>query len=68
MAVFFGLMEGLMAAIWEEGAGVSISAPIERIRYADAIERFGTDRPDMRFGMELATISDVAAASVPYPY
>ena len=60
---FFGLMEGLMAALWKEAIGVEIPLPMERISYPEAIERFGSDRPDRRFGMELATVSDVAAAS-----
>ncbi|MFP6888522.1 MAG: aspartate--tRNA ligase [Nitrospinota bacterium] len=60
---FFGLMEGLMAAIWKETLGIDLSPPFERVPYSEAIERYGTDRPDRRFGMELATISDIAEAS-----
>ncbi len=60
---FFELMEGLMAVIWKETIGVDLSPPFERISYEDAIERYGTDRPDRRLGMEMATISDIAAAS-----
>jgi aspartyl-tRNA synthetase len=37
--------------------------PFKRLSYQEAMERFGTDRPDMRFGMELADISDIAADS-----
>jgi aspartyl-tRNA synthetase len=60
---FFGLMEGLMATIWKEAIGAEIPLPMERISYPEAIERYGSDRPDRRFGMELTTVSDVAAAS-----
>ncbi len=60
---FFGMMEGLMTAIWKETLGVELSPPFARVPYDEAIERYGTDRPDRRFGMELATISDIAEAS-----
>ncbi len=60
---FFGLMEGLVASIWKEIGGVEVATPFERIPYADAIAQYGTDRPDRRFGMKLATFSDVARAS-----
>ncbi len=60
---FFTLMEGLMAAIWKDALGIELSPPFDRVPYPEAIERYGTDRPDRRFGMELATISDIAAAS-----
>lgn len=46
------LTEGLLAALWEEG-GAPIEPPFPRMTYADAMERFGTDRPDLRYGMEL---------------
>ena len=39
-------------------AGVEVDLPIERIAYDDALSRFGTDRPDTRFGMELVELSD----------
>ncbi len=48
----YTLAEGLIAALWKE-AGVSIPIPFPRMRYADAIERYGTDRPDLRYGLEL---------------
>jgi aspartyl-tRNA synthetase len=60
---FFPLMEGLMAAIWKDALGATLSPPFDRVPYLEAIERYGTDRPDRRFGMELATISDIAGAS-----
>ena len=60
---FFALMEGLVARIWKEVGGIEIETPFERVPYADAIAQYGTDRPDRRFGMKLATITDVAGAS-----
>ena len=38
---------------------MDISLPIERLTYAQAMERFGSDKPDMRFGMELQDVSDI---------
>jgi aspartyl-tRNA synthetase len=44
--------EGLVQTLWAEG-GYRLSVPIPRMRYADALERYGTDKPDLRFGLEL---------------
>ncbi|MBI3129134.1 MAG: aspartate--tRNA ligase [Candidatus Tectomicrobia bacterium] len=60
---FFGLMEGLVKLVWKEARGEELKIPFDRIPYKEAVEKYGTDRPDRRFGMELATITDVAAAS-----
>ena len=48
----YTLAEGLIAALWQE-AGVTVALPFPRMRYADAVERYGTDRPDLRYGLEL---------------
>jgi aspartyl-tRNA synthetase len=48
----FSLTEGLLAALWQE-AGHEIPATFERLRYEEAIERFGSDRPDTRYALEL---------------
>jgi aspartyl-tRNA synthetase len=53
-----GFGEGMVAAIWAE-AGVGIETPIERMRYADAMERFGSDKPDLRFGLEIFDATEV---------
>jgi aspartyl-tRNA synthetase len=47
-----GFGEGMVRAIWEE-AGLGVELPIPRMRYADAMERYGSDKPDLRFGLEL---------------
>ena len=44
--------EGMVVALWKE-AGISVAPPFERMRYADAMERYGSDRPDLRYGLEL---------------
>jgi aspartyl-tRNA synthetase len=53
----YSLTEGLLAALWND-AGLEIPAQFERMRYADAMERFGIDRPDTRYGLELFDASD----------
>jgi len=52
-----GIMEGLIAAIFKETIGVEVSLPVARISYAEAMDRFGVDNPDMRFGLELKDIT-----------
>ncbi len=55
------LTEGLITAICE-AAGRAVTPPFPRLTYAEAMARYGTDRPDVRFGLELVDLSDVAAA------
>jgi len=52
------LGEGLMRALWAE-AGRDIATPIPRMRYAEAVERYGTDKPDLRYGLELFDATDL---------
>ena len=59
----FRLTEELMARMFQEALGISIEIPIKRMKYAEAIRRFGTDKPDERFGMELVDVSDIVADS-----
>jgi aspartyl-tRNA synthetase len=53
-----GFGEGMVEAIWGE-VGVGVETPIERMRYADALERYGSEKPDLRFGLELFDATDV---------
>ena len=57
----FSVIEQTMARAFEV-AGIKIQTPFPRMPYADAIRRFGTDKPDMRFGMELVDVSEVFSA------
>ena len=50
--------EGLVETLWREG-GHQLSLPIPRLRHADALERYGTDKPDLRFGLEIFDASHV---------
>jgi aspartyl-tRNA synthetase len=52
------LSEGLIVALWRE-AGYDIPATFPRMTYADAMERYGIDRPDVRYGLELFDASEV---------
>lgn len=54
-----GLMEGLVQAIFQETIGVSIALPLPRLTYAEAIRRFGSDKPDLRNPLEFVDVSDL---------
>jgi len=58
-----GLMEELVAKLMKETAGADIPRPFQRLSYADAIGKYGSDKPDLRFGLELVEVSDIVAAS-----
>ena len=45
----------------QELRGVKHALPLPRLSYAEAMERFGSDKPDLRYGMELKDINDIAA-------
>lgn len=53
--------ERLLAHIFKETIGVDVPLPIQRMTWTEAMNRFGSDKPDVRFGMELKDISDVVA-------
>jgi len=53
------LIEGLLARIFKEARGVDIPTPFPRMTYADALNRFGSDKPDLRFGLELVDLADI---------
>ncbi|MFU8795348.1 MAG: aspartate--tRNA ligase, partial [Dethiobacteria bacterium] len=59
----YSLLEGLMAQLWKELHGIELKMPFMRMPYKEAMNRFGSDKPDLRFGMELIDIGDLAAKS-----
>jgi aspartyl-tRNA synthetase len=55
-----GVHENLLAKIWKTILDVDVRAPMKRMSYKEAIDNYGTDRPDLRFEMKLQDISDIA--------
>ncbi len=59
----FSLMEPLFARLVEEAAGVDVAVPFPRMTFAEAIDRYGSDKPDLRYGMELADLGPAFAGT-----
>ncbi|MCZ8514632.1 aspartate--tRNA ligase [Paenibacillus filicis] len=57
------LMEKLVVRLFKETAGADIPTPFQRISYADAMGKYGSDKPDLRFGLELKDVSDIVSES-----
>jgi aspartyl-tRNA synthetase len=57
----FGIIEGLLKRIWKEIKGVDVETPFQRMSYDTAMNRYGSDKPDLRFGLEFEDISDLVA-------
>lgn len=59
------MIEGLMSYVWKGLYGSELQTPFPHIAYRDAMERFGSDKPDMRYGLEFVKLTDVVR-EVPY--
>ena len=59
----FRLGEGVMRALFKGGAEIDLATPFERMTYAECVRRFGCDKPDLRFGLELADVSEIVKDS-----
>ena len=59
----YTLFEGMLVKIWKEVLGTDIQAPFPRMQYVDAMNRYGVDKPDVRFGFELKDFSETFKAS-----
>lgn len=57
------MMEGLTAEMFEKILGCKVKLPLPRMTYAEAMSRFGSDKPDLRFGLEIRNITDLAQES-----
>lgn len=55
----FEVVEGLMKKLLKEVKGYDLQAPIPRLTFKDAMEKYGSDKPDLRFGLEMVTLNDV---------
>jgi aspartyl-tRNA synthetase len=51
--------ERLLQRMFKESIGIDIQLPIQRMTYAEAMDRYGSDKPDIRFGMELKNVSEI---------
>jgi aspartyl-tRNA synthetase len=58
-----GLTEGMICKAFRDALGVKVDSPFIRLTYKEAMERFGSDKPDMRFGLELVDMADLAKKS-----
>ncbi len=54
------ISEGLIHYLWKKVLGIELKLPFPRMSYKEAIERYGTDKPDLRYGLELVDVSDIA--------
>jgi aspartyl-tRNA synthetase len=52
------LVEQMLARVWQELLEVEVKTPFPRLPYAEAMHRYGSDKPDMRYGMQLADVSE----------
>ncbi len=59
----FSLLEGMMALLWEKIRGEVLTLPFPRLSYQEAMNRFGSDKPDLRFNMELVGLDALAGKS-----
>ncbi|KRF00494.1 aspartate--tRNA(Asp/Asn) ligase [Paenibacillus sp. Soil766] len=57
------ILEELVVKLMKETANVEIARPFQRITHADAMAKYGSDKPDLRFGLELQDVSDIVSTS-----
>jgi len=61
--LLLGLMERMVKTVWQECLGVELETPFPRLTFAEADRRFGTDKPDLRFGLELEDVTETTRGS-----
>jgi aspartyl-tRNA synthetase len=59
----FTVAEGLMQSIWRDVRGVELTLPFPRLSYREAMLRYGSDKPDVRFSMEIVDLTEIVRAS-----
>ncbi|MER1986035.1 MAG: aspartate--tRNA ligase [Solibacillus sp.] len=63
MDEIIAMNERLLTQVMKDVKGVDVTAPFPRMSYKEAMARFGSDKPDVRFGLELVDVSEIAAAT-----
>ena len=63
----YRVVEGLIAALFRELKGIDLTTPFPRLTYQECLDRFGLDRPDTRFGLELKDVTDLVRESGIHP-
>ncbi len=58
-----GVAEGMIKTLFKEVLGRDVAVPFQRLPYREAMDRFGLDKPDLRFGLELKDVSDIVKTS-----
>src|SRR5207249_234128 len=58
-----GLMETMLAGVWHKALGLELETPFPRLSYADSMLRYGTDKPDLRFGLEIRDVTEATRGS-----
>ncbi len=59
----YALFEGMLKKVWKDVLGTELTTPFPRLPYHDAMNRYGVDKPDTRFGLEISDLSDVFKTS-----
>lgn len=59
----YAVIEGLVRTVWKEVRGVEVKAPFPRVTFADAMNQYGTDKPDRRYGLTLADFTETFRSS-----
>src|SRR5258707_4242918 len=54
----YNLIEGLLKRVWKTALGIEVTTPFKRLTYQEALNRYGIDKPDTRFGMELVDFTE----------
>ena len=58
-----GVVEGMVAHVFKHACGVDLKLPLRRMSYKEAMEKYGSDKPDLRYGMEMKDLSGIFASS-----
>ena len=59
----FKVTEGLMKGLWKKVLGKDVKIPFKRLTYQESMDKYGTDKPDLRFGLELVNVTDAVKKS-----